>query len=327
MRNGEILALMFTLLGCGRPPSPGTDAERNVVATAPSVEAVDLPRKGAGPQPPLPAGTAPCSDTARGISCFRFHSEEEAFRWVLAHDPAILSVGEAHAQKGTEGVASATKRFTDTMLPLLADRASDLLVEAWAPNAKCNREVKAVAGAQKPIQDAQAKTNPNEYLNLGYRAKALGIVPDLLRPSCDDYASLANAGEDAVVASLDLIKRLTEQDATRLYRRNEATGKRQMVVTYGGAMHNDLSPSEALSKFSFGPELARSTGGRYIELDLIVPEYIRAEVAWERLPWYAAFRAAGGRADRPILYCLSERSFVLVFAASSTDPSNKPSVR
>jgi hypothetical protein len=176
--------------------------------------------------------------------------------------------------------------------------------------------VKAVASAQRPVQQAQAQSNPNEYLALGNRAKALGIVPDLLRPTCDDYAILADAGADSIMASLELIKRLTLEHATRLFGRNSTMKDERIVVTYGGAMHNDLAPSDALRKYSFGPELAALTRGRYVELDLIVPEYVKKTESWEKLPWYASWQADTGPKDKPTLYRLGERSFVLLFAVT-----------
>jgi hypothetical protein len=266
----------------------------------------------------LPPGAAPCGSTGP-TTCVRFASNADAFRWVLAHDPAVLAVGEAHAQKGTESITSATKRFTDAMVPLLEGRASDLLVEAWAGDPKCQKQVAVVASAQRPVQQAQAQSNPNEYVALGTRAKELGVQPHLLRPSCDDYANLADAGDDVITASLGLIKRLTQSDATKLFERNASAKNGKMVVTYGGAMHNDLAPARDLRQFSFGPELSAATAGRYVELDLIVPEYVKKTEAWEKLPWFGAFQADSGPKDKPTLYRLADRSFVLIFA--STPPS------
>ncbi len=310
-----LLALSLLLaVACSRPAAPrgdGThDAATAAVEAGPAAVAV-------AKRPALPPGAAACPTVAGGPPCVRFASAEDAFRWVLAHEPLVLAVGEAHAQKGTENIPSATKRFTETFLPVLENRASDVLVEAWAGDPRCQQAVKAVASAQKPVQQAQAQTNPNEYLTLGNRAKALGMVPALLRPSCDDYANLADAGADTITSSLELIKRLTEAQALKLFQRNEGLKNGKLVVTYGGAMHNDLAPSEALGKYSFGPELAQATAGRYVELDLIVPEYVKKTDSWEKLAWFASWQADPGPKDRPTLYRLGDRSFTLIFAVTA----------
>src|SRR5262249_33775373 len=159
----------------------------------------------------------------------------------------------------------------------------------WAPDSKCMKEVKQVASAQKPVTDVQASTNQNEYVTLGTKAKELGMTPWLLRPTCDDFAMLADAGADAVGAMLGLVKRLTHTKMTQLYERNARTSPPKTVIAYGGALHNDLAPSEEMKDYSFGPELDRLAGGRYIELDLIVPEYVKKSPTWEKLPWFAAF--------------------------------------
>ena len=250
------------------------------------------------------------------MTCLRFATPEDAFRHVLSLDPLVLAIGEAHAQKGTEAIASATKRFTDSFVPLLGSRASDLLLEAWAGDPRCQKEVKTVASAQAPVKQAQAETNGNEYVAMGTRAKAAGIQPHLLRPTCDDYGGLADAGADVITASLGLIKRLTQADATTLYNRNLNAKNGKLVVTYGGAMHNDLAPDEKMRAYSFGPELLASTGGRYVELDLIVPEYVKKNEVWEKLPWFASFQADPAPRDKTTLYRFGEKSFVLIFPST-----------
>lgn len=297
------------------------------VAGEASSPPIDPPAGGGGlTLAPLPAEGKPCpapradAGAAGTLTCFTFDSAASAFRWILSGAPTVVAVGEAHAQKGTETTASATKRFTEELLPVLAGKASDLLVEAWAGNAKCRTEVAAVASAQAPVKQAQAETNGSEYLALGNKAKALGVTPWLLEPTCEDYAELADAGADVVGASLALIKRLTQADVVKRVRRNEAASNGKLVVTYGGAMHNDLFPDEALRAYTFGPELLRSTGGRYVELDLIVPSYVKDTDSWKKLPWYDAWKRSPGSKDTVTLYRLGEASFVLLFAETGPKP-------
>ena len=313
--NRSVAALTLALLACSRTPPPPAEPE----AKAPPDAATSVPRlpvASIAPAVARPPNATACGGA--GPTCFRFATAADAFQWVLAKDPLILAIGEAHAQKGTESIASSTKRFTETLLPLAAPRSSDIVVELWAPDPKCQREVKQVASAQKPVIAAQASTNQNEYVTLGTKAKEAGMTPWLLRPTCDDFGMLADAGEDAVGAMLGLVKRLTQEKVTQLYGKNQraAIAPPKMVLAYGGALHNDLDPPDATKEYSFGPELSRLSGGRYVELDLIVPEYVKKSPTWEKLPWFADFEAdhAGGKTvDKATVYVLAERSIVLVF--------------
>lgn len=317
---------MITLLSgaCSRPPPSGDPGSARMEDAAP------LPAPSSAVPPPagasfgaLPASAAPCA-AGVALPCTRV-SAKEALELILAKEPWAIGVGEAHAQRGTESIASSTKRFTETLLPVVAPRASDVVVELWAPDPKCMKQVKVVASAQKVVTEPQAATNQNEYVTLGTKAKEAGMTPWLLRPTCDDFANLADAGAD-VGAMLSLVKRLTHDKMLQLLDRNRAlaedagTPKRRIVLAYGGALHNDLDPPASTKEWSFGPDLDRITNHRYIELDLIVPEFVQATPVWEKLPWFASFqkeRAAGGRpAGAATLFALGERSFVLVFPDS-----------
>ena len=109
--------------------------------------------------------------------------------------------------------------FKDTLLPLLAGRASDLLVELMMPPKGCAKQTETMKSVQKPVVTQQAETNQNEYVLLGDAARKLGIVPDLLRPSCDDLAAINDAGDDAIDQSLQTIARLTSAQASKMLER------------------------------------------------------------------------------------------------------------
>jgi hypothetical protein len=239
---------------------------------------------------------------------------------VLAEEePRILAVGEAHAQRGSEGVPSATRRFTEQLLPLLRERARDIVLELPVASGRCGASEKRIeATVRRSVTAAQAESNKPELVTLGERARALGIEAHVLRPTCEDFATVARAGGDqSVLEMLTLVTRLTAEALERLVFSRGRAGDERLVVSYGGAMHNDVSPAPGREAWSFGARLRERTGGRYVELDIIVPEYIRDTDSWRRLRWVAHYdRARLG--SHATLFKLEPGSYVLVFAATAT---------
>lgn len=252
------------------------------------------------------------TDSCGGAGCRVFETAEAAFREVLAQSPAVLAVGETHAQKGTR-VRSATRRFREDLLPLLRGRASDLVIELWVATGKCGQDERSVATHQKQVTVTQAETNQSEFVALGDRAKALGIAPHALVPSCAEYATMADAAADDVAPMLEMIARRTAHDIELLLDagRREPKGA-GLVVAYGGAMHNDRAPRPGHEAWSFGPELSRYTNDRYVELDLIVREFVKDSEAFRAQPWYPYFDATRF-ASRALLFNPAPGSYALVF--------------
>jgi hypothetical protein len=62
--------------------------------------------------------------------------------------------------------------------------------------------------------------------------------------------------------------------------------------------------------------LLAETNGRYIELDLIVREYVKDSEIWQKQPYYRALRK-NPVAHKTLLYQWGEHSFGLVFAAGT----------
>ena len=252
-------------------------------------------------------GSTPCGE----LGCRAFATPEAAFRAVLEREPLVLAVGEAHAQRGSEAVASSTRRFADAFLPLLQNKASALVLEIWVATGGCGKVEQKVAAQQKPVTESHAAGNQQEFLWLGRRAKALGIEPRALVPSCEQYRKIAGAGSADISEMLRMIAEATLTEVQRLLDSREPAESR-MIVAYGGALHNDLAPRPGREAWSFGPELERRSGGRYVELDLIVPEYIKDSEVWQALPWYRHFDRE--RHDRhTLLFNPSPSSYVLIF--------------
>jgi len=266
------------------------------------------------------AGLAPASASAAPVSsppafrdcgsgCKAFADAETAFDHVLLENPRILAIGEAHAQNTGPKLASSTRRFMDGLLPRLSPRAADLVIELWVANGSCGKVEQKVQKQQEAVTAPQAATNQNEFMELGHRAKALGIMPHALVPSCEQYQKIAGAGAADIEEMLRMIKTVTARDVTDLLTKR---GPERLVVAYGGAMHNDLMPRPGREDFSFGPELARASSERYVELDLVVPEQIKDTETWRALPWYSQYSAE--KADTgAYLLSWAPHAYALVF--------------
>lgn len=294
--------------------------------------AVACSRSGSAPSPPAPARDAPdgaAADDPAGagtpcgdLECRQFDSAGEAFAagLALAGDPLVLGIGEVHAPKGAR-VPSAAKRFASDLLPLLAGRASDLLVELMMPPAGCTDAAVAVERGQEPVTSRHAETDQDEYVAMGSRARELGLVPDMLRPTCADLDAIQQAGDDLLDVSLTTIARLSGAQALRLAERDARSDadRGKLVVIYGGALHNDLSPPPGSAGWSYAPELDARLAGRYAAFDLVVPEFIGPGETPTALPWWPRYdRARLGQ--KATLFHTGPQSFAIVFPVSSPPP-------
>jgi hypothetical protein len=299
------LALLVALAAC----------DRHAPAAATTAASPSLPSASAGAAASVAAAPAgvPCGP----LDCRQFDSPLEAFAVATTGDPLVIAIGEAHAPKGATA-PSAAQRFTQDLLPTLAGRASDLLVELMMPPGGCADAAAEVRKKQEPVTSQHAATDQSEYVQMGDRARALGIVPDLLRPSCADMDAVRDAGDGAIEASLDLIASLSGTQAARLVARDAQSDadRGKAVVVYGGMLHNDLSPPPERARWSYATRLDGLVGGRIVSLDLVVPEFITDDATWNELPWVADYDRArlGGKTT---LFRAGERSFVLVFPASA----------
>ncbi len=305
------LAPFLFLAACsgGRPAVANAHSAETPVATA--IQADSGAREATLQSEAGPTHGTPCGD----LDCRQYEAARDAFLDALAGDPLVVGLGEAHAPKGAS-VSSAAARFTSDLLPALAGRASDLLVELMMPPRSCTDAAAEVREKQRPVTSLQSEHNQNEYVVMGEKARSLGIVPDMLRPSCADMDAVSRAGDAAIGASLELIAELARKQTTRLVDRDAASqGDRgKMVVLYGGLLHNDLAPRPDMAAWSYAPALDGYVHGRFVAIDLVVPEFIGDDESWRSLAWWSHYDRAKLGA-KVTLFRTGERSFVLVFAA------------
>jgi hypothetical protein len=244
------------------------------------------------------------------LACELFDSPALAFARVLALKPSVLAIGESHAKKGLAHVASATSHMTREFLPLLSNVASDLVLELWVADGTCSaqeqKEIQHVASAQHAVTETHAQSNQAEFANLFMAARKQHVQPHFLKPACDEYAKIASAGEADIDAMLKLIARLSGDQIAAFKNQNQ-----KLVVAYGGAMHNDAMPRPGLEAWTYGARIRAQQPG-YVELDLVVPEFITDSDAWKAQPWYPHF-AKGAQKEKTVLYTLRPGAYVLVF--------------
>ena len=301
--------LVLALTACSAAPAPAPAAKSP--DNPPPAQAVRSAEPPPAPVESTPAA-APVGVPCGELGCLAFESAEKAFDFVLAQKPRVLGIGEAHAQQRDPKVHSSTRRFGQQLMPKLKGQATDIVIELMVGTGRCGKErEQAVAERQKPVTEGQAKPNQNEFVTLGHAAKAAAIAPHALEPSCEDYQAVLDAGAGDIARLLQLIADTTAASVEKLL---DAPGadESKVILTYGGARHNDLTPRPQMEAWSFGPRLAQRTKGRYVELDLIVPEFIKDNEAWRALPWYSHYDAARLGAQA-IVFRPEPSSYVLVF--------------
>lgn len=248
--------------------------------------------------------------------CSTWPNAPAAFAQVLKADPQVLAVGEYHETTGAPKVPSALKRFTRELLPGLKGRITSLIVETWMLNGRCGEVEKQAAQAIEKTTERPASTE-DEVTTLMSKSFAMGVKNHTLLITCADYRSmLDDAGELDPEASLLLVKSKVEAKAVEVREKDEGGLPGKLLVLYGGALHNDLVPLEAYAAFSFGPSLARETAGHYVELDLLVPEYVEADSDLLKEPWFRPALALARR-GKTVLIAPHPNVYLLLFPSAA----------
>lgn len=209
---------------------------------------------------------------------------------VLSTKPVVLGFGEIH--ETTSGVAlaeaaakpterrsaprSTLGRFIDELLPQLGPELGALVVETWLSTGACGARERATTEQIARTIERPAATE-NEIVTLIKRAKGLGAVPRVLTVTCQDYERLF-AG-DAV--DYDQLLRLTGASlgaqVTQAVGALSGADVRRLVAAYGGALHNDAAPARDIAPYGFAAAAAGASLGRYVEIDLVLPESLASD--------------------------------------------------
>jgi hypothetical protein len=312
-QKNQFLALLLTIsgvtvVGCSSgAASSGASVEAS--SPAPAVEVAP-----ASAAPVASALAAPVDSSCVAPGCRTFATSAEAFEAVLASKPLVVGIGEAHTQKEAAGAPTTAKRFTVEILPGLKGRASDLLVEILMPPSGCQKTTKEVREAHAPVTEKQAASNQNDYVAMGEASRKLGIVPDLLRPTCADLAAVTAAGADAVPKTLETIARLSVAQTKASLGRKDRKPE-SMVLLYGGALHNDKEPPAERAAWSYGKDVAAVALGRYVEVDVFSADQIKDDDTWKKQPWITRYDKSKLE-GKVTLLAIRPDAFVLILPGS-----------
>jgi len=272
--------LISSILACGGEQAPAEpQAPVDVGKEAPAKTAPATPDASAQ------AGREPAERLPHKL----FPDVKAALEEILHRtDPLVIGFGEVHQTTGNTEIESAVARFSAELLPVLASNTSNLVVETWVTSAACGKQEQQVLTDVKEHTERPDETE-TEVVVMMKRAKGLGIAPHILEVSCADYEKLlANDGEVDYWELLGLITRGLE-DKTATLVGAAAARARPTVAIYGGAIHNDTKPYQELESFSYAADLAELTAGRYVEIDLLVPEFLETNEPMKQTSWYPQF--------------------------------------
>lgn len=86
----------------------------------------------------------------------------------------------------------------------------------------------------------------------------------------------------------------------------------RMILVYGGGLHNDLLPRAELAAYTFGPKVRDEQGGRYLEIDLYVPEYIERDPSMTKEPWFQLYKKRV-RPGQTVVIRRLQGSYIIIF--------------
>ena len=231
---------------------------------------------------------------------------------VIPAGARVVGIGELHARTDRAVVRSTLAAFTQA-LPAIGARLSDLVLETWITAPACGAAaVQATARVESTVKRPEA--TKSEIAELAAAARAAGIQPHAMTLTCADFAAIAPPDHDIVAAQLLTVttRELTRIASSAVVHRDREATHRPWIAVYGGALHNDRFPDDAVAEWSYAAELDRVTGDHFVEVDVIVPALAEADPATQHQPWFPLARAARDPRAPVLVWTRGERSFVVV---------------
>jgi hypothetical protein len=236
---------------------------------------------------PVDASGSPAGDTDAFALPHSVHDDlGSAFEQILRDKPRVIGVGELHLRTDKKGpTTSALARFTNEAMPKLGTTVSDLVIETWVVDPACKS-----AGEQTQRVESAMKRPESTKSEIGALVgviKQNGIKAHVMRLTCDDLATVAPPTGVEAEKLLDIVTReLGRVTRSAVRYRDEHAEPRPLIVVFGGALHNDLYPFESTKQWSYAPAVDEATSGRFVEVDLYLPELVEGQALYEAEDWY-----------------------------------------
>ncbi|MBT8494846.1 MAG: hypothetical protein KJO07_17450 [Deltaproteobacteria bacterium] len=276
---------------------------------------------GSGPHELRDAATS-VADAGRDLQSYP--SIGKALAAIIAREkPRVIGLGEAHQLRSTAHILSPLARFTAEAVPVLAKSGtSNLVLETWAEREQCGKVQKQV-DTQVRRDTERPKETQSELVRLLAALDDKGIGRHGMAMSCKEYERLlADDGKVDYSKLLTLITGKLDGLTKGVLAKAPADS---IVVVYGGALHNDLYPAKGVEGWSYAASVDQAAGGRYLEIDLYIPELIADDKALHEQPWFELTRSED--LDHGVLVIeRSPRSYVILARRGVANPSvKKPS--
>ena len=264
-------------------------------------------------------------------------SVETAVAEVIAkEDPDILALGEAHPDSDDGSHQTTMKLFAARILPVLVqsgrnhliienfycDRETDQAIEAYLltgkgldallnyhlfPDNNINR-----FGLQQILQTARALREKGVV----FRIYGGGLSRHDRENSSAYDNFLAVSGGKKLTDLMSKLSLRTRQKVSLLQR--EGVKK---IVTYNGAQHNDIINITACPGISFGARLKEQSKGRYVEIDIMSPEFMdKGYFENYDYPEYESWIKVNTPADKVTLIKRGGSAYTLLLPAGQLRP-------
>lgn len=199
-------------------------------------------------------------------------------RLIVSVDPQVVAFGDEECCGGEDGGPSSVMVwFANHFLPLMAEHGfRDIVVELLPEDPEVERELVLFVGGTEISEEATPRlfmlvnmhTDPGTQLLLE-SARRHGVRLHGGRGNWGNFLrSMMHTPEERERNVLAV------RDTTlRQIRSLRAQGKK--VMAFNGGLHNDPSPYARHASCSFGPELQREIGSRYLAVDIFYKRTIR----------------------------------------------------